>query len=358
MKFLERFKKKENLLGIDIGSAYIKVAQLDIGNDRPLLEKWAYVPTPQGAYRNNVLEKADQVGQKISDLLIKHDFERRRVAVALPAPVVFTKKIKIPKLAPRDIRAHVQMEAVNFIPHNIDAVRLDYHVLSATKNHMEVMVVAAKNDIIKNYQAAIEAAGLELAIIDIDYFVLQNIFELVSKKTKEYPNEPVAILNIGARYSTLTIVEGNEPLFTSDVGVGTDLVKDALMTLPEFSDSDYLVLFNSNPDNWAPKIQLLFEQKLDQIVTECSRQISLVWGNASHDHDLRTLLISGGGSALPGIVEKFKARAKMKVELLDVPKIFDKNTSPILFSQPGFELSSLSLGLGVRYPGDRFMEDW
>jgi type IV pilus assembly protein PilM len=355
MKFLERFKKKEQLLAIDIGSAYIKIAQVDISKSRPVLIKWACALTPAGAFRNHLLDKADAVGQKISDLLIKHDFERRRVALALPAPVVFTKKIKIPRLALKEVRAHVQLEASSFIPHNIDAVRLDYHIIGQSgKNQLDILVVAAKNEIINNYVNAVEAAGLELALIDVDYFALQNIFELNKPRNIQ---DCTALINIGARYATLTIVSKGEPICTSDIGIGTDFIKDALLTIPGFNEEGFLSIFKKQTVELEPKAELIYEQKLDYIIAECSRQLSLVWGSAAHDAELSKIYISGGASNLPDFAQKLQERCNISVEKLKVTDFFGKNHDSTLISPDDLALAGLSLGLAVRYPGDRFVGD-
>ena len=82
---------------------------------------------------------------------------------------------------------------------------------------MEVLVVAVKRDIINSYTEAIRAADLEPVIVDVDYFALENMFEL---NYDAADGQPVALVNIGARYSSINILKDGRSTFTGDVPVG------------------------------------------------------------------------------------------------------------------------------------------
>jgi type IV pilus assembly protein PilM len=87
-------------------------------------------------------------------------------------------------------------------------------------------VVAVKRDIINSYTAAIRAAGLDPAVVDVDYFALENMFEL-NYDTGE--GGSVALVNIGARYSSINILKDGRSTFTGDVPVGGAEFTDALV---------------------------------------------------------------------------------------------------------------------------------
>src|SRR5690606_11466268 len=113
--------------------------------------------------------------------------------VAIPGPAVFTKKITIAYCEPKELENNIRFEAGNYIPHSVEAVHLDYQVLKVNgTSTMDVLLVAVKNEIVRSYISALEQAGLEPSIADVDYFALENMFVL------NYPEEQektVALIN-------------------------------------------------------------------------------------------------------------------------------------------------------------------
>ena len=107
-------------------------------------------------------------------------------------------------------------------------MNLDYQVLGrdpATGN-IDVLLVAVRKDIINSYLAAIGEAGLVPTIMDVDYFAIENMFET---NYSPDPGEVVALLNIGAGYSSLTILKGGRSSFTGDIAVGGEQFTDLLV---------------------------------------------------------------------------------------------------------------------------------
>jgi type IV pilus assembly protein PilM len=100
---------------------------------------------------------------------------------------------------------------------------------------MDVLLVAVKKDKILNYTNALQLAGRQPAIVDIDAFALQNCYEY---NYEPAPNSTVALLNIGASVMNINIVKGNTPLFTRDVSVGGHQYTDSLQKELDLSFED------------------------------------------------------------------------------------------------------------------------
>ena len=128
-----------------------------------------------------------------------------------------------------NVDAAVLAEASHLIPESLDNVNLDYQVIDWIEagNKMEVLLVAVKKDIINSYTETIRDAGLEPVVVDVDYFALENMFELNYDPPAE--GRPVALVNIGARYSSINILKDGRSTFTGDVPVGGAEFTDALI---------------------------------------------------------------------------------------------------------------------------------
>ena len=152
MKFGDLFNKSESLLSIDIGSSGIKLLELDITADTPVLQNVAFSPFTGEVDSNNQLSKTEKVAEQLNAQLEANGIGDKRVATAMPGPSVFTKKIKMPKTNLTELASNIQFEAGNFIPHNIEAVKLDYHLVGESgKNQYDVLVVAVKNEIVESF---------------------------------------------------------------------------------------------------------------------------------------------------------------------------------------------------------------
>src|SRR5204863_521289 len=84
-------------------------------------------------------------------------------------------------------------------------------------------------EIINSYTEAIAAAELEPVVVDVDYFALENMFEL---NYDPPAGQPVALVNVGARYSSINILKEGRSTFTGDVPVGGAEYNDALARPP------------------------------------------------------------------------------------------------------------------------------
>ena len=147
------FRKSNKFFGLDIGQSSIKVVELE----------------PLGGNHDRFKQRGEEVF-RLQILLNK------KAVIGLPGPSVFTKRIKVPKVDESELLSSVQFEAANYIPHNIQAVKLDYAVIKEVgKDSLEVLVVAVKNEIIDSYTDAVMMAGIQVGIADVDFFALQNI---------------------------------------------------------------------------------------------------------------------------------------------------------------------------------------
>ena len=81
---------------------------------------------------------------------------------------------------------------------------------------MEVLLVAARKDLVNEYVSIIQEAGLNPAVIDVDAFAVENMFEL----NYDVPQEAIALIDIGSSNVNINVLENGVTAFTRDVGIG------------------------------------------------------------------------------------------------------------------------------------------
>jgi type IV pilus assembly protein PilM len=348
-------KKQEQFLALDIGSSSIKVLCLEVnGNEAPRLKIAAIAPLAAGAVTNNAISKPEVVSNTLKTLLETNEISATKVAFSLPGPAVFTKKITLTSSKLEAFLENIQFEAANYIPHKIEAVHLDYQVLpSSTAGSSDIILVAAKNEVVLSFVDAIEQAGLEPAIGDVDYFAMENAFEL------NYPEaikQTVALVDIGSRYSGVNILQDGRSLFTGDVGVGGRTFTDALceslsMQVKQAEDAK----FGKIPDGFdAALVAESLERTCEHVVGEIQRQISFFWNASGTDRPIEAIYLAGGASGLSGLVEELRAKAGITVDKIEpFKKINTKSGFDPEYLKEIDSQMVVCVGLALRKFGDK-----
>ena len=347
-------KKVDQLVSIDIGTSAIKLMELDLTGRKPRLIAVGVGATPAGSINNNIITKTDQVAAVIRSVIEANDIKATKAVVALPGPCAFIKKISVSAQSLKDLEANIAFEASNYIPHRIENVFLDYQVLRNTgSGSMEVLLVAVKNEIVSSVIDAVSKAGLEPVIADVDYFALENMFEL------NYPEEKkntVALINVGARFSSINIMQDGESLFAGDVSVGSRLYTDALCeTLGMQPLEAEQAKTGKVPANFdAHLVSETIERTTEHVVSELQRQLGFYWNAAATDRAIESIYISGGGAQVEGLIEELHARTGSTCKLIesfrqvDWSANFDKD-----FIREIEPAMGVSVGLAVRRLGDK-----
>ncbi len=89
---------------------------------------------------------------------------------------------------------------------------------------MNVLLVAAKKDIVNDYVNLIEMTGVMPRIMDVDAFALQNIYEI----NYDPEDESVALIDVGANKTTLNIVKGTNSVLIRDVSLGCSQINEQI----------------------------------------------------------------------------------------------------------------------------------
>ena len=354
--FSSIFGKKEAqpLVSVDIGSSTIKLMELDLHGEKPKLISAGFAPTPAGAIQNNIITRPDAVGNTIRSIIEANGITATHSVTCVPGPCVFTKKITMGRSSLKDLASTISFEASNYIPHNIHAVHLDYQVLNQGGNStMDVLLVAVKNEIIESFIDAIVQSGLEPTVVDVDYFALENMF------TMNYPEEQqktVALINVGARYSTVNIIQDGSSIFTGDVAVGGRLYTDALCETLNLkpTDAEQAKMGTVPQGVDAHLLHETIERTTEHVASELQRQIGFFWNAAATERSIDTIYLSGGGAQIHGLVEELSAKTGMNCTLLNVIRGLETSSEfdPDYLNEIA-PLMGVSIGLATRRLGDK-----
>jgi type IV pilus assembly protein PilM len=353
-KISNPFRKQGGYLVLDIGSSSIKMSEVQHGPSGPRLLSLGIAPLPPTVIQSNVIQDEGPVVEAIRQLRSASGGQATQVITAVPGPAVIVKKVTLPAQTGAAVESAVLAEAGHLIPDSLDNVNLDYQVIDLIDdgNKMDVLVVAVKREIINSYTEAIRAAGLEPVVVDVDYFALENMFELNYDVTEAHP---VALVNIGARYSSINILKAGRSTFTGDVPVGGAEYNDAITRQFGVSaaDADILKLGRSAGGVDAATIEPVLGSVTEFIVEEIQRALSFFW-TAATDEQISSILLTGGTSRVPGLVNLLAERLEVPVHianpLANVHLAHGVDRAGLERDAASF---AIAVGLGVRRPGDK-----
>jgi len=208
----------KSMIGLDIGSSTVKAVEITMkgrGHEFELtnmgVAKLASEAIVQGAFLNSGAI-SDAIREAIDNAKIK----TKHAAAAVCGHSVIVKKVSLPTMTRAELDEQIRWEAEQYIPFDINEVNLDFQILQGAEmeGQMEVLLVAAKKDLIDDYLQVINEVGLTPVAIDVAAFAVENAFEANYDLA---PNEVIALVNIGAQVVNINILANGAPAFTRDI---------------------------------------------------------------------------------------------------------------------------------------------
>ena len=347
-------RRDEPYLSVDIGSSSIKVLEMRGRPGDLRVTNAAVLPTPASAIQNNMVYETTAVAEVTRALTESHGIRARKVITAVPGPAVIIKRVTLPAQSPRELENTILFEAGNFIPEDLENVNLDYQVTDYLDDgkRMEVLLVAAKKDIVASYAETVRAAGLTPVVIDVDYFALENMFET---NYEPAPDRVIALVNIGARYSSINILKGGRSTFTGDVPVGGRDISEALMRDLSVSAEDAEVLKTGTgiANVSAEQATAVSGSAAGALIEEIHHALSFFW-TAATDETIDALYLSGGVARMPGLAEQLSERVQAPVEIANAfaHVTLDRAIDTPQMRQQAAEFA-VAMGLAIRRPDDK-----
>ena len=311
-------RTNKSIVGVDIGSSSVKAVELQGKNGDFQLVSLGYESLEPDSVVDGQIMELNSVSNAISNIFNEHKIKTNRVAAGVNGHSVIVKNIVLPAMTSAELQESFAWHAEEHIPFDITDVTLDYHVTGTTDDAIHVLMAACKRDKVANLKQAIQLAGKQPAIIDVDAFALQNCYEL---NYDPQPNEVVALLNIGASTTNINILNGNRSVFTRDATFGgnqyTSLLQKELgvtfehaeqvkrgMPLPEpVEDRDIRPILETVSDILALEIQKTMD----------FYRATVEDGGVA----VEKILVSGGGSKLAGLIDFLAKQFEMPVEIFD-----------------------------------------
>jgi len=329
MKLFSR--KKESVMGIDISASSIKLVELKRIKSGYELKAMAIVDLPRDAIVENTVIDSIAVSQALLDVIEKAQTSTKNVALSVSGNAVIIKVIQVDSTTEFELESQINFEADQHVPFDIDDVYLDFQILGETEEdpeHMDVVLVACKREIIDDYQLVLSEAGLNTACVDCAVFTLENAVEETGIYTQDSTaldaaealddesdatTDAYALINIGANIININIMREGQMAFVRDQFYGGQNLTEAIQKAHAIS---YAAAEDMKKNNFSEIDPNVMEEFFSSLSSEIGRSLDF-YGANNAEYPVQKLLLSGGCALIQDIDVEMDQRLGIETKILN-----------------------------------------
>jgi len=345
-------------VGLDIGSSSVKLVHLRERKSGYTLLAFGSAPLPPEAIVDGALMNSSAIVQAVQGLLNEAGLRAKDVAIGVRGHSVIIKKISLPRMTQEELDESIQWEAEQYIPFDVKDVNIDTQILTPegdAAGQMDVLLVAAKKDMINDYTSVCAEAGLTVTVVDVDAFAVQNAFEANYEPSA---GETVVLINVGAAVSNINVLSRGTTTFTRDITMGGNAFTEEIQKQLNVSYDEAEALKvggQGETDAVVPQeVERVIQGVADQMSGEIQRSLDFYAATAADSHIAR-IYLSGGTARIPALTRIIEQRAGVPVEKLNPFKNIeiDNHKFDATVISNAAASAAVAVGLALRRPGDK-----
>lgn len=319
MPELPFFKKKEGVLGIDVGTSSVKMVELSRNGVNPRLRNYSLLSSYGYAERfNNAIQTSsfkmleDDVIDMVRAVLVEAKTKTRTAAFSIPAFLSFFTVVDFPKMDREEVEKAIPYEARKYIPVPVSEVVLRSYIVpsSSDRSTASVLLVAVPRETIEKYKRIAKGTGLELISLEVEILSLVRALQDSQKGI-------VLLIDIGARSTSISIVDSGFVRITHHFdAAGDDLTKAivrGMNLIPSKAESLKRSTGIVGREREETVSSIIFPI-LDMICLETVRILD-IYKERQPQKKIERCILVGGSANLPGIVDYFVEKFAVTVSV-------------------------------------------
>ncbi|MCL6580787.1 MAG: type IV pilus assembly protein PilM [Firmicutes bacterium] len=323
-------------VGIDIGSAWIKVAQVRVGNRGLELFNLALIPTPEGSVSEAGISDPVTLGEVLRDLLAGRNIVQRQVTTALGGQGVIIRHVQFPQMSEAELREVLRWEAEHHIPIPPGDAVVDFTLMPGQgeldergARQMRVMLVGTQKKVVEAHVQALKRAKLLPKGIDHELLAAFRVVQQAGRFVEDPSRYAQAVVDFGHTSTKLGIFLKGALEMSRTLGIGgrtfTSLLCDRLQ-VPEVEAETLKRQYGVHPQGGRVSQALL--PGLQDLMFEIRRSFDF-FSSRHFGQSVRYVYLVGGGARMPGLAytlarylnqaldERVPEGAECRVETID-----------------------------------------
>lgn len=298
-------KKNQSLFGLDITSTAVKLLELKKTDKSYRVESYAVEPLPQSSVVEKTITDVDGVAQSIRRAVKRSGTKSKNAVVAVPASASISKIISVPLAAnDQEMLSSVEYMAEDFVPYPLEEISLDFEVIGPTtgnSDNVDVLVAACRTTDVDLRREALLGAGITPVIVDVESYAMENAFTLISGHLPPDTSQTVAVVDIGATVTTLTIMHDLKIIYSREQAFGGRLLTEEIQRKYglSYEEAGMAKRQGGLPESYVTELLHHFKETL---VQQVSRSLQFYYAN----HQKKTvghIVLAGGSASITGIDE-------------------------------------------------------
>jgi len=319
-------KKSKSILGIDIGTASIKVVQLRKEEEKFDLETYGEISTVgylerlNDAFQITSLKTLEAVTREMLRVLLeKAETSTKNAVMTIPVFSSFVSVVEVPEMAEKEISQAIEFEARRYVPIPVSEVILDWKIIEtglikddiSTKpfRGKRILLIAVPVEVINKYLKIADDLSLKVKALELESFSLARSLMFDDKTS-------ACILDIGVRASSFTIVDKGVVQMSHSLDVaGAEMTKTlatGLGVAPKRAEEFKLThgLDQQEEEGKRKDIRELLNVPIERIVDEIERMLRSY--QLKTDRKVEKLILGGGSTQLTGLEDYIEKRLDIK----------------------------------------------
>ena len=307
MEFFDFFTKPSKpMLGMDISSSAVKLIELSKTGDRFKVEAYRVLPLPPNTIVDKNIADLDALSETIAAVVKRSGSKLTDIVAAVSSSSVITKEIELPAgLTELQMEMQIEVEADQYIPYPMEEVAFDFDVLGEVENNpdlVRVLLAACRQENVEHRRQALEMAGFNPKVIDVESFAVERAYKLIEGQLDEVSDQVVAIADIGASVFSFTVLVDGKIIYSREQQFGGKQLTEEIQRRYGLSweEAGEAKRKGGLPEDYATEVLSPFKESLVQHIT---RSLQFFY-SSSHFNYVDQLFLAGGVSALEGLVDE------------------------------------------------------
>ncbi len=300
--FLE--KKAKPVLGLDISSTSVKLLELTRHGDRYRVETYAVRALPPNAVVEKNINDQEAVAEVIKAMVKQSKTKLKHAAVAVAGSAVITKVIDMPAgLSDDAMETQISLEADQYIPFPLEEVAIDFEVQGESPRNpdqVEVLLAACRRENVEMRANVLELADLTPEKVDVEAYSMERAYELIADQLEDQDGQVVAIIDVGATMTTLSVLVDGKTVYTREQLFGGKQLTEEIQRRYGLSMEEAGLAKKQGglPDDYESEVLGPFKEAVVQQVT---RSLQFFF-SASQYNDVDYIILAGGVASMDGLV--------------------------------------------------------
>lgn len=302
LSFLD--KKAKPVIGLDISSTSVKLLELSRSGDRYRVESYTVKALPPNAVVEKNIADPVAVAEVVRSMVKQSKTKLKHAAVAVAGSAVITKMIDMPMDLNDDaLESQIAAEADQYIPFPLEEVALDFEVQGISPRNpdqVEVLLAACRRENVEVRQQVLADSDLIAEKVDIEAYCMERAFELIAEQLEDQEGQVVAIIDIGATMTTLSVLVDGKTVYTREQLFGGRQLTEEIQRRYGLSREEAGLAKKQGglPDDYEMEVLTPFK---DAVVQQVTRSLQFFF-SASQYNDVDYIVLAGGVASLEGLV--------------------------------------------------------